>query len=71
VLSKKPLKRCPPNEPNHMPVLTIAPEKFVKALWLQAGVIVAPGTEFSPDAPISAKVPDAEIQTLKELRFWP
>jgi aspartate/methionine/tyrosine aminotransferase len=54
-----------------MPVLTIAPEKFVKALWLQAGVIVAPGTEFSPDAPISAKVPDAEIQTLKELRFWP
>lgn len=31
-----------------IPVLTITPSDFVKALRLQAGVIVTPGTEFSP-----------------------
>lgn len=31
-----------------LPALTISPGDFVKALRLQAGVVVTPGTEFSP-----------------------
>ncbi|WP_062562929.1 pyridoxal phosphate-dependent aminotransferase [Paracoccus aminovorans] len=31
-----------------LPQLSITPDRFVKALRLQAGVIVTPGTEFSP-----------------------
>ncbi|MTH64252.1 pyridoxal phosphate-dependent aminotransferase [Paracoccus shanxieyensis] len=33
-----------------LPPLAIAPLQFIRALRLQAGVVVTPGTEFSPDA---------------------
>ena len=39
-----------------LPVLSIPPADFVKALRLQAGVIVTPGTEFSPHAAGSVRL---------------
>ncbi len=39
-----------------LPELTLAPMDFVKALRLQAGVIVTPGTEFSPHSARSVRL---------------
>lgn len=39
-----------------LPRLRIAPSQFVKALRLQAGIIVTPGTEFSPHTAASVRL---------------